>query len=174
MKICMYCGQPIGDGAAFCPACGRAQAPAARAVPTPQPAAPKKFCRQCGAQMAPGAAFCPACGAPGAAQQPQVRTQAAYIPPAAPAKPKKTGPGLAVNILLGVAALGLVVAGILIIPGKIADATLPYVAFEDGSVTEEALEDYEVLARGRSLFEALPGDWEPAVVHETPSWLYED
>ena len=91
MTFCKFCGAQLNEGAAFCPACGKAvptAAPAPRfcktcgaelssgaafckrcgtavpaSVPAPQPAGPR-FCKNCGSAAAPGSAFCKNCGAP--------------------------------------------------------------------------------------------------------------
>lgn len=51
-NLCSNCGAPLGDGQAFCPACGTAKAAA------PQ----KSFCSKCGTELQDGQTFCPQCG----------------------------------------------------------------------------------------------------------------
>ena len=54
------CGQPLPEGARFCPACGKAQgAPAAQVSPE---IAPPRKCSYCGAELPLSAEFCPSCG----------------------------------------------------------------------------------------------------------------
>ncbi|MBC7238204.1 MAG: zinc ribbon domain-containing protein, partial [Chloroflexi bacterium] len=49
---CLSCGQPLIEGATFCPHCG---APVVKG-------AELKYCMHCGAELRPGARFCAKCG----------------------------------------------------------------------------------------------------------------
>lgn len=80
------------------------------------------FCPNCGTQLPEGSKFCPNCGAPAVSQTDYVPAQA----PAAPAPQKSHKTALAA-IIAGAAVLvvGLVVALVLLLPGKGGGQTVP-------------------------------------------------
>ena len=60
--VCAGCGNPLPEGAGFCPKCGRPVSPAAPPPPTPQPQPRPPVCAHCGNVVPAGARFCAHCG----------------------------------------------------------------------------------------------------------------
>ena len=67
---CTNCGQPLAEGAKFCPNCGTR-------VEQQQQQPLNAFCTTCGAKLEPASQFCPACGVKVGqpAQQREVHTE---------------------------------------------------------------------------------------------------
>ena len=105
--VCTKCGNPLGDGQAFCPKCG-----------TPKAAAPQKnICGKCGNELQDGQEFCPKCGQrAGLEVAPEVNSAINQFNANVQKGTKKT---VKLPIILGIAAV--IVALVLVFKGPSVD-----------------------------------------------------
>ena len=104
--VCKKCGAPLGDGQDFCPKCG-----------TPKNEPKKNVCANCGAELAEGQDFCPKCGHKvGLAVDSNVDSAIEEFNAKIEQKNKRSKKSPLKFIIISVAALALIVTGIIFIP----------------------------------------------------------
>ena len=108
-RACEKCGAALGEGQAFCTACGTRQSEPPKAEPA------KIFCVACGSPLDPGAKFCVKCGT---SVQPAAGT--------APARPAAPAAAPAGGMLLKVI---MVIAAILVFFILLAMGSCAYIAY---------------------------------------------
>lgn len=113
-RVCPHpgCGQPLGEGAAFCSYCGQptaAPAPAQTAAPAQVPGSPQVCANPaCGQPLREGHTFCTHCGTRSAAEVGEASAAAAAAAPGVRPAPGKTARSWRRGLGLSLAALGLV------------------------------------------------------------------